>query len=165
MPYTDRTKAEQSVPTWVKMERITPPSAWRAHPLPSRSKVLDPCEAKTHRCSHARDALVWLYHIERRMSTVSLATHAVITVRYVEVIEVDCKTTGLYRLSRCLHRDRPVRDAFRRHLNVAQLWARIGRRYPPTAVEPRIQSDATRTALKLLSQVNGPYVLVSEGCP
>jgi transcriptional regulator with XRE-family HTH domain len=40
-------------------------------------------------------ALVRLYRIERRMSTVSLATHAGITVRYLEMIEADSKTPSL----------------------------------------------------------------------
>lgn len=40
-------------------------------------------------------ALVRLYRIERRMSTVSLATHAGITARYLEMIEADSKTPSL----------------------------------------------------------------------
>jgi transcriptional regulator with XRE-family HTH domain len=40
-------------------------------------------------------ALVRLYRIERRMSTVSLATHSGITVRYLEMIEADSKTPSL----------------------------------------------------------------------
>ncbi|MGH3719427.1 MAG: helix-turn-helix domain-containing protein [Pseudonocardiaceae bacterium] len=40
-------------------------------------------------------ALVRLYRIQRRMSTVSLATHAGITVRYLEMIEADSKTPSL----------------------------------------------------------------------
>src|SRR5918998_5406519 len=40
-------------------------------------------------------ALVRLYRIERRMSTVSLATHAGITVRYLEMIEGDSKTPSV----------------------------------------------------------------------
>lgn len=40
-------------------------------------------------------ALVRLYRIERRMSTVSLATHAGITVRYLEMIEANSKTPSL----------------------------------------------------------------------
>jgi transcriptional regulator with XRE-family HTH domain len=40
-------------------------------------------------------ALVRLYRIERRMSRVSLATHAGITVRYLEMIEADSKTSSL----------------------------------------------------------------------
>ncbi|HEY2764103.1 MAG TPA: helix-turn-helix transcriptional regulator [Pseudonocardiaceae bacterium] len=40
-------------------------------------------------------ALVRLYRIERRMSTVSLATHAGITVRYLEMIEADSKTPSV----------------------------------------------------------------------
>lgn len=40
-------------------------------------------------------ALIRLYRIERRMSTVSLATHAGITVRYLEMIEADSKTPSL----------------------------------------------------------------------
>lgn len=40
-------------------------------------------------------ALVKLYRIERRMSTVSLATHAGITVRYLEMIEADSKTPSV----------------------------------------------------------------------
>lgn len=39
--------------------------------------------------------LVRLYRIERRMSTVSLATHAGITVRYLEMIETDSKTPSV----------------------------------------------------------------------
>ena len=40
-------------------------------------------------------ALVRLYRIERRMSTVSLATHAGITVRYLEMIEANSKTPSV----------------------------------------------------------------------
>jgi transcriptional regulator with XRE-family HTH domain len=40
-------------------------------------------------------ALVRLYRIGRRMSTVSLATHAGITVRYLEMIEADSKTPSV----------------------------------------------------------------------
>jgi transcriptional regulator with XRE-family HTH domain len=40
-------------------------------------------------------ALVRLYRIQRRMGTVSLATHAGITVRYLEMIEADSKTPSL----------------------------------------------------------------------
>ncbi|MBV8541920.1 MAG: helix-turn-helix transcriptional regulator [Pseudonocardiales bacterium] len=40
-------------------------------------------------------ALVRLYRIQRRMSTVSLATHAGITVRYLEMIEADSKTPSV----------------------------------------------------------------------
>ena len=40
-------------------------------------------------------ALIRLYRIERRMSTVSLATHAGITARYLEMIEADSKTPSL----------------------------------------------------------------------
>jgi transcriptional regulator with XRE-family HTH domain len=40
----------------------------------------------------ATGALIRLYRIGRRMSTVSLATHAGITVRYLEMIEADSKT-------------------------------------------------------------------------
>ncbi|MGH3776074.1 MAG: helix-turn-helix domain-containing protein [Pseudonocardiaceae bacterium] len=40
-------------------------------------------------------ALVRLYRVERRMSTVSLATHAGITARYLEMIEADSKTPSL----------------------------------------------------------------------
>jgi transcriptional regulator with XRE-family HTH domain len=40
-------------------------------------------------------ALVRLYRIERRMSAVSLATHAGITVRYLEMIEADSKTPSV----------------------------------------------------------------------
>jgi transcriptional regulator with XRE-family HTH domain len=40
-------------------------------------------------------ALVRLYRVERRMSTISLATHAGITVRYLEMIEADSKTPSL----------------------------------------------------------------------
>ncbi|MGH3928283.1 MAG: helix-turn-helix domain-containing protein, partial [Pseudonocardiaceae bacterium] len=40
-------------------------------------------------------ALVRLYRIERRMNTVSLATHAGITVRYLEMIEADSKTPSV----------------------------------------------------------------------
>ena len=40
-------------------------------------------------------ALVRLYRIQRRMSTVSLATHAGITVRYLEMIEAESKTPSL----------------------------------------------------------------------
>lgn len=40
-------------------------------------------------------ALVRLYRIERRMGTVSLATHAGITVRYLEMIEAGSKTPSL----------------------------------------------------------------------
>lgn len=40
-------------------------------------------------------ALIRLYRIQRRMSTVSLATHAGITVRYLEMIEADSKTPSL----------------------------------------------------------------------
>lgn len=40
-------------------------------------------------------ALVRLYRVERRMSTVSLATYAGITVRYLEMIEADSKTPSL----------------------------------------------------------------------
>jgi len=40
-------------------------------------------------------ALVRLYRVERRMSTVSLATHAGITARYLEMIEADNKTPSL----------------------------------------------------------------------
>lgn len=40
-------------------------------------------------------ALVKLYRIERRMSVVSLATHAGITVRYLEMIEADSKTPSV----------------------------------------------------------------------
>ena len=40
-------------------------------------------------------ALVRLYRVQRRMSTVSLATHAGITVRYLEMIEADSKTPSL----------------------------------------------------------------------
>src|SRR5918998_4533928 len=40
-------------------------------------------------------ALVRLYRIERRMSTVSLATYAGITVRYLEMIEADSKTPSV----------------------------------------------------------------------
>jgi transcriptional regulator with XRE-family HTH domain len=40
-------------------------------------------------------ALVRLYRIERRMSTTSLATHAGITVRYLEMIEADSKTPSV----------------------------------------------------------------------
>jgi transcriptional regulator with XRE-family HTH domain len=40
-------------------------------------------------------ALVRLYRIQRRMSTVSLATHAGITVRYLEMIEAASKTPSL----------------------------------------------------------------------
>lgn len=40
-------------------------------------------------------ALVQLYRIERRMRTVSLATHAGITVRYLEMIEADSKTPSV----------------------------------------------------------------------
>jgi transcriptional regulator with XRE-family HTH domain len=45
-------------------------------------------------------ALVRLYRIQRRMSTVSLATHAGITVRYLEMIEADSKTPSLPVLRR-----------------------------------------------------------------
>jgi hypothetical protein len=37
-------------------------------------------------------SLVRLYRIQRRMSNVSLATHAGITVRCLEMIEADSKT-------------------------------------------------------------------------
>lgn len=40
-------------------------------------------------------ALVRLYRIKRRMSTTSLATHAGITVRYLEMIEADSKTPSV----------------------------------------------------------------------
>lgn len=40
-------------------------------------------------------ALVRLYRIERRMSTVALATHAGITTRYLEMIESDSKTPSV----------------------------------------------------------------------
>src|SRR5262249_40894528 len=40
-------------------------------------------------------ALVRLYRIERKMGTVSLATNAGITVRYLEMIEADSKTPSL----------------------------------------------------------------------
>jgi transcriptional regulator with XRE-family HTH domain len=40
-------------------------------------------------------ALVRLYRMQRRMSTVSLATHAGITVRYLEMIEGDSKTPSV----------------------------------------------------------------------
>jgi transcriptional regulator with XRE-family HTH domain len=40
-------------------------------------------------------ALVRLYRIERRLSLVSLATHAGITVRYLEMIEADSKTPSV----------------------------------------------------------------------
>lgn len=40
-------------------------------------------------------ALVRLYRVQRRMSTVSLATHAGITVRYLEMIEADSKTPSV----------------------------------------------------------------------
>ncbi len=40
-------------------------------------------------------ALVRLYRIRRRMSTTSLATHAGITVRYLEMIEADSKTPSV----------------------------------------------------------------------
>ncbi|MGH3906458.1 MAG: helix-turn-helix domain-containing protein [Pseudonocardiaceae bacterium] len=40
-------------------------------------------------------ALVRLYRVQRRMSTVSLATHAGITVRYLEMIEADNKTPSV----------------------------------------------------------------------
>lgn len=40
-------------------------------------------------------ALVRLYRIERRMSTTSLATHAGITVRYLEMIEAESKTPSV----------------------------------------------------------------------
>lgn len=40
-------------------------------------------------------ALVRLYRVERRMSTVSLATHAGITARYLEMIEAGTKTPTL----------------------------------------------------------------------
>jgi transcriptional regulator with XRE-family HTH domain len=40
-------------------------------------------------------ALVRLYRIKQRMSTVSLATHAGITVRYLEMIEADSKTPSV----------------------------------------------------------------------
>ncbi len=39
--------------------------------------------------------LIRLYRIQRRMSTVSLATHAGITVRYLEMIEADSKTPSV----------------------------------------------------------------------
>jgi transcriptional regulator with XRE-family HTH domain len=45
-------------------------------------------------------ALVRLYRIQRRMSTVSLATHAGITVRYLEMIEADSKTPSVPVLRR-----------------------------------------------------------------
>lgn len=45
-------------------------------------------------------ALVRLYRIERRMSPVSLATHAGITVRYLEMIEADSKTPSVPVLRR-----------------------------------------------------------------
>lgn len=40
-------------------------------------------------------ALVRLYRVERRMSTVALATHAGITARYLEMIEADSKTPSV----------------------------------------------------------------------
>jgi transcriptional regulator with XRE-family HTH domain len=40
-------------------------------------------------------ALVRLYRIKRRMSTTSLATHAGITVRYLEMVEADSKTPSV----------------------------------------------------------------------
>ena len=40
-------------------------------------------------------ALVRLYRVKRRMSTISLATHAGITVRYLEMIEADSKTPSV----------------------------------------------------------------------
>ncbi|MGH8967226.1 MAG: helix-turn-helix domain-containing protein, partial [Actinomycetes bacterium] len=40
-------------------------------------------------------ALVRLYRIKRRMGTTSLATHAGITVRYLEMIEADSKTPSV----------------------------------------------------------------------
>ena len=40
-------------------------------------------------------ALVRLYRIKQRMSTTSLATHAGITVRYLEMIETDSKTPSV----------------------------------------------------------------------
>jgi transcriptional regulator with XRE-family HTH domain len=40
-------------------------------------------------------ALVRLYRVKRWMGTVSLATHAGITVRYLEMIEADSKTPSL----------------------------------------------------------------------
>ncbi len=40
-------------------------------------------------------ALVRLYRVQRRMSTVSLATYAGITVRYLEMIEADSKTPSV----------------------------------------------------------------------
>ena len=40
-------------------------------------------------------ALVHLYRIKRKMSTTSLATHAGITVRYLEMIEADSKTPSV----------------------------------------------------------------------
>ena len=40
-------------------------------------------------------ALVRLYRIERRLSVVFLATHAGITVRYLEMIEADSKTPSV----------------------------------------------------------------------
>lgn len=43
----------------------------------------------------ATGALIRLYRIGRRMSTVSLATHAGITVRYLEMIEADSKTPSV----------------------------------------------------------------------
>ncbi|HWR46044.1 MAG TPA: helix-turn-helix transcriptional regulator [Pseudonocardiaceae bacterium] len=41
------------------------------------------------------DAFVRLYRIQRQMSTVSLATHAGITVRYLEMIEAGSKTPSV----------------------------------------------------------------------
>jgi len=45
-------------------------------------------------------SLVRLHRIERRMSTVSLATHAGITVRYLEMIEAGSKTPSVPVLRR-----------------------------------------------------------------
>lgn len=45
-------------------------------------------------------ALVRLHRVERRMGPVSLATHAGITVRYLEMIEADTKTPSLPVLRR-----------------------------------------------------------------
>jgi transcriptional regulator with XRE-family HTH domain len=40
-------------------------------------------------------ALVHLYRVKRKMGTTSLATHAGITVRYLEMIEADSKTPSV----------------------------------------------------------------------
>jgi DNA-binding XRE family transcriptional regulator len=68
--------------------------------------------------------LIRLYRIDRKKSTVNVATLAGITVRYLEMIEAGTKTPSLPVLRKLAKVLRPVRDRARKG------WPLTGQRWP-----------------------------------